>query len=76
MFCFCYLYLCAYFSLQILHFLLVGAQKIFYLGRRGPDNGYAANYGASRKLQKYNVIDAVAELAQNLFEHHNVLSFR
>jgi len=53
----------------------VGAQKIFCLRRRGPDNGYAADYGASKKLQNYNVIDAVAELAQNLFEHHNDLLF-
>jgi len=57
--------LCAYFSLQILQFVLVEAQKFFCLGRKGPDNGYAADYGTSRKFQKYNVIDAVAELLQN-----------
>jgi len=56
--------------------VLKGAQKNFCLGRRGPDNGYIADNGASKKLQKYNVINAVAEVAQNLFEHHNGLLFR
>jgi len=52
--------LCAYFSLQILQFMLMlGAQKIFCLGYRGSANGYAADYGTSRRFQKYYVIDAV-----------------
>jgi len=53
------------FHFKILQFVLVGAQTIFCLGRRGPDNGYAADYGTSRKLQKYDIIDVVAELEQN-----------
>jgi len=56
---------CTYFSLQILQFVLVGVQKLFCLWHRRIDNGYAADYGTSRKLQKYDVIDTVAELPQN-----------
>jgi len=45
---------------------MLGAQKFFCLGHRGSANGYAADYGTSRRFQKYDVIDAVTELLQNI----------
>jgi len=32
------------------------------LMRKGPDNGYATDYGTSKRFQKNDVIDAVTEL--------------
>jgi len=39
----------------------MGAPKFFCLWHRGSDNGYAADYGTSRRFQKYDVF----ELPQN-----------
>jgi len=52
---------------------MLGAQNFFCLGHKGFANGYAADYGSSRRFQKYEVIDAVTELPQNIqttLEHH------
>jgi len=55
------------FALRLLQFvLMLGAQKFFCLGHRESANGYAADYGTLRRFQKYDVINAITELPQNI----------
>jgi len=56
--------LCAYFSLQILQFVLVGTQN-FLPRTQGTWCRYAADYGTSTKFQKYDVIDFVVGFPPN-----------
>jgi len=67
MFCFCYF--CAlhlFFTSNFAVWVDAGGAKNFCLWHRGFANGYAADYGTSRRYQKYYVIDAVTELLQNI----------
>jgi len=44
-----------------------GGAKKFCLREKGDSaNGYAADYGTSKRFQKYDVIDTVTELPQNI----------
>jgi len=43
-----------------------GAKIVLPLAQGGSANGYAADYVTLRKFQKYDVIDAVSELLQNI----------
>jgi len=65
-------YFC-YFRALRLFFIFTSNSAVYkkiFLWWKGPDNGYATDYGTSRRFQNYDVIDTVTELPQS---HSNYL---